>query len=328
VGLPAFLRPTRYPTIAAVSERHQNGLQADALLRPERRAHLRWRRYDPVHCQATSSPPQPARRLLAACAIALSVTACGGDEAPGDGGATPPPPPPPPPLRLEGLYSGSITQPDYSVSLLVLEDATIWGVYASRAATPVALGVLQGAGVRNNVTGNYLGSPDGRNYPYNSAGVAGQILGSYTAADAFTGFAPGLPPPVPATPWPFSTTRVSGTTYDYDAGAQLADAAGNWNVVTPRGGSNLVVLASGVVGGSVAGCQVSGSLTPRAGGKNVFNANLAFGPPLPLAVCDITGPAAGVAVITLASATQRQLMVAVQNQARTLGVGFFGDAPR
>ncbi len=324
--MPAFLGHTRYVPIAAVTERHQNCLNAHAMLCPQPTAH-QLLKGTAMHCRATSSPPQAARHWLAACAIALGVTACS-DEAPGDSSSTPPPPPPPPQLRLEGLYSGSITQPDYSLSLLVLEDATIWGIYASRAAIPVAFGVLQGAGVRNNVTGNYLGSPDGRNYPYNSAGLPGQILGSYTAADAFTGFAPGLPPPIPAAPWPFSTTRVSGTTYDYDSGAQLADAAGNWDVVTPRGGSNLTVLATGVVGGSLAGCQVSGSLTPRAGGKNVFNANLVLGPTLPLAVCDITGPASGVAVITFASATRRQLMVAVQNQARTLGVGFFGDAPR
>ncbi len=177
--------------------------------------------------------------------------------------------------------------------------------------------------------GNYVGSPDGRNYFYNSGGVTGQILGSYTAADIFTGFLPGLPPPVPAAAWAFSTTRVPGSTYDYESAAQLATIAGEWSVVTPRGGSNLTVSATGVVvGGSVAGCQVSGSLTPRAGGKNVFSADLVFGPPLPLAVCDVTGPASGVAVVTLESVARRQLMVAVQNPTRTLGVGFFGDAPR
>ena len=272
--------------------------------------------------------PRPARHLFAACVVALSVTACG-DDAPGGTNPTPPPPPPPPPLRLEGLYSGSITQPDYSLSLLVLEDATIWGVYSSRNASLVVLGVIQGAGLRNDVTGNYVGSPDGRNYPYNSAGQAGQTLGSYTAADAFTGFAPGLPPPVSPAPWPFSTTRVPATTYDYESAAQLSAIAADWGVQTPRGGSNMTVSATGaVVGGSVAGCQVSGSFTPRPGGKNVFNADLVFGPPFPLAVCDITGSASGVAVVTLPSATRRQLMVTVQNPTRTMGVGFFGDAPR
>ena len=231
-------------------------------------------------------------------------------------------------MRLEGLYSGAITQPDYNIALLVLDDATIWGVYSSRVDPPVAFGVVQGAGVRNNVTGNYVGSPDGRNYFHNSGGVSGQILGSYTAADVFTGFLPGLPPPVPAAPWAFSTTRVPRITYDYESAAQPATIAGDWAVVTPRGGSNMTVFATGVVGGSLAGCQMSGSLTPRPGGKNVFNAELVFGPPLPLAVCDVSGPTSGVAVVTLLSATRRQLMVAVQNPTRTLGVGFFGDAPR
>lgn len=281
-----------------------------------------------MHYRTTSLPLRSAKQLFAACIVALGVSACG-DEAPGNSSPTPPPPPPPPLLRLEGLYSGAITQPDYNVALLVLDDATIWGVYSSRAATPVAFGVVQGAGIRNNVTGNYVGSPDGRNYFYNSGGVTGQILGSYTAADIFTGFLPGLPPPVPAAAWAFSTTRVPGSTYDYESAAQLATIAGEWSVVTPRGGSNLTVSATGVVvGGSVAGCQVSGSLTPRAGGKNVFGADLVFGPPLPLAVCDVTGPASGVAVVTLESVGRRQLMVAVQNPTRTLGVGFFGDAPR
>ena len=280
-----------------------------------------------MHYRATTSPPRAAKQLFAACIVALGVTACG-DDAPGDTNPIPPPPPPPPLLRLEGLYSGAITQPDYNVALLVLDDGTLWGVYSSRAAPPVAFGVVQGAGVRNNVTGNYVGSPDGRNYFYNTGGVAGQILGSYTAADAFTGFVPGLPPPVPAAPWAFSTTRAPGTTYDYESAAQLATIAGEWGVVTPRGGSNMTVSATGVVGGSVAGCQVSGSLTPRAGGKNVFNAELVFGPPLPLAVCDVAGPTSGVAVVTLVPTTRRQLMVAVQNPTRTLGVGFFGDAPR
>ena len=280
-----------------------------------------------MHHRATSGPPRAAKQLFAACIVALGVTACG-DDAPGDTNPVPPPPPPPPLLRLEGLYSGAITQPDYNIALLVLDDATIWGVYSSRVDPPVAFGVVQGAGVRNNVTGNYVGSPDGRNYFHNSGGVSGQILGSYTAADVFTGFLPGLPPPVPAASWAFSTTRVPRLTYDYGSAAQLATIAGDWAVVTPRGGSNMTVFATGVVGGSLAGCQVSGSLTPRAGGKNVFNADLVFGPPLPLAVCDVSGPTSGVAVVTLLSATRRQLMVAVQNPTRTLGVGFFGDAPR
>jgi hypothetical protein len=263
--------------------------------------------------------------LFAACVVALGVTACG-DDAPGNNNPTPPPPPPL--LRLEGLYSGSITQPDFSLSLLVLEDATIWGVYASRSAVPVASGVVQSAGVRNNATGTYTGSPDGRNY-FSGGGQVGQISGSYTAADVFTGFVPGVPPPVLPAPWGFSTIRVGATTYDYDSAAQLATIAADWGVVTPRGGSNLTISATGaVVAGSVAGCQVSGNFTPRAGGKNVFNASLTFGPPFPLAVCDIDGPASGVAVVTLTSPTRRQLMVAVQNPQRTLGVGFFGDAPR
>lgn len=279
-----------------------------------------------MSCQTTSQSLPSTRKLFAACVIAMGVSACG-DDAPGNTSA-PPPPPPPPQLRLEGLYSGSVTQPDYALSLLVLDDATIWGVYATRAAVPVAFGVVQSAGVRNNATGNYVGSLDGRNYFYNAAGAVGQILGSYTATDAFTGFLPGLPPPVPPTPWPFSTARVAVATYDYEAAAQLASVAGNWSVVTPRGGSNLTILPTGVVGASVAGCQVTGSVSPRAGGKNVFTVNLVFGPPLPLGVCDITGPAAGVAVVTLPSATRRQLMVAVQDPARTAGVGFFADAPR
>ena len=281
-----------------------------------------------MSCQMISEPLPLARRLFAACVIAMGVSACG-DDAPGNTSAPPPPPPPPPPqLRLEGFYSGSVTQPDYGLSLIVLDDATIWGVYASRATVPVAFGVVQSAGVRNNATGNYVGNLDGRNYLYNAPGVVGQILGSYTATDAFTGFLPGLPPPVPATPWPFSTARVAVATYDYEAAAQLDSLAGNWSVVTPRGGSNLTILATGVVGGSVAGCQVTGSVSPRAGGKNVFTANLVFGPAFPLGVCDVTGPAAGVAIVTLSSATRRQLMVAVQDPARTAGVGFFGDAPR
>src|SRR4029434_1040965 len=128
--------------------------------------------------------------------------------------------------------------------------------------------------------------------------------------------------------WRFSTTRVPRVTYDYESAAQLATIAGDWAVVTPRGGSNMTVFAPGVVGGSLAGCQMSGTLTPRAGGKNVFNAELVFGPPQPLAVCDVSGPTSGVALVTVVSATRRPLMVAMQNPTRTLGVGFFGDAPR
>ncbi|MET1083991.1 MAG: hypothetical protein ABWY12_13230 [Burkholderiales bacterium] len=263
--------------------------------------------------------------LFAACIAALGLAACG-DDAPGN--TDPPPPPPPPQLRLEGLYSGVITQPDYNVSLVVLNDATLWGVYSSRAAIPVAFGVVQGAGVRNDATGSYVGSPDSRNYFFDGAQGDGQILGSYTATDVFAGFVPGLPPPILPAPWAFSTLRVAVTTYDYDSAAQLSAIVAEWAVVTPRGGSNMTILPTGVVGGSVAGCQVSGSIIPRPGGKNVFVANLEFGPPLPLAICDITGAASGIAVVTVVSDTRRQLMVAVQNAARTRGTGFFGDAPR
>jgi len=81
---------------------------------------------------------------------------------------------------------------------------------------------------------------------------------------------------------------------DYDAPARLADVAGPWAMRDMSGnGFQVRIAADGALTGTQGACALSGAISPRASGKNVFDVSLAYGE----APCRFPGAAfSGIAV--------------------------------
>ncbi len=230
------------------------------------------------------------------------------------------------PLRNgEGLYIGNTTS-GLRLYLLILENGALWGWYgpglSGGATSPggiggfTAQGLLQGT---STLSGASLAMADGRDFGA-SASVAPVTL-SASLHDAVTldGFvtpaAAGLGPAVG-----FSAGVPSSVVYRYTAAASPGAASGTWTSFNAQGAATtLSITGSGSIAGNVAGCLVSGTLTPRASGRNVFDASLTFG----AAPCAQPGGSARGVAITLGSAgTAQQLLVGAVDANRASGIAW------
>jgi hypothetical protein len=249
--------------------------------------------------------------VAAAVSIAVVLSACGGG---GDSAPAPTPPPPPTIPAPEGAYAGT-TSTDFELQTVHLENGSIWGTYG-RTVNGVffVYGLVQANGTYNN--GSYASS-DVRDYFYDGSVTAGTLSASYTAGGTFNGSVTS-----PAGALTFVTNVPASTTYDYNRAANLASIAGTWTGSTLDGAGTVVsITAAGAVTGSSSGCAFTGSIAPRATGKNVFNATVTFAN---VAACALPGgTATGIAInYPIANSTKSELVVAIQDATRTLGDAF------
>ena len=121
----------------------------------------------------------------------------------------------------------------------------------------------------------------------------------------------------------FTGTPIIGSTYDYNAAANLALITGAWTMTALDASViNLTIAGNGAIVGSTGGCSFTGTLTPRASGKNVFNTSVTFG----AAPCVLAGQTATGIGLTylLAGGATRQLLIAGVDATRTTGTALFG----
>lgn len=249
--------------------------------------------------------------------LSAFITACGGGGGDGDVGAggTQQSPPPPAPTA-EGVYGGTLTgSVAANFEALVLENGDFWAIYGQDSGSIFSVyGFIQGQGTSNNGSFTAASVKDFGFVPpptgtltstYNS--TAKTISGTVTYTSGTVQFSGG---PIP------------GSLYDYNAAASLSAISGSWATVSTSGGSVMVnVSANGAVTTSEGGCSGSGTITPRASGKNVFNVSLTFG----AAPCVLPGQTVtGIAIVYPLSTGQTQLIGAVTNSSRTAGVAIFG----
>lgn len=240
--------------------------------------------------------------------VATLLGACGGSD------DSPAPPPPPPIPAPEGAFAGT-TSTNFELQTVNLENGSVWGVYGRTVSSVFYVyGLIQANGTYNN--GSWA-STDGRDYYYTGAVTAGAASATYTAAGAFNGTALTSGGSVN-----FATTELPPTSYNYDRAALLADITGTWSGQTLDGaGTSATISSTGAITGSSSGCAFTGTATPRASGKNVFNVSVTFANSTACALPG--GTATGIAISYPISSTRSQLVVGVQNQARTLGTAFF-----
>lgn len=246
------------------------------------------------------------KNVATTVAVSILLAACGG------GGSSDTPA-----GSAEGVYGGALTGSTSSAfQMLVLENDEVWTMYGTKTATDfLVAGFLQGQGLSNN--GTYTSS-NLRDFGFNPA-LSGTATATYNSSSkTISGTAT-----FPRAAVGFSGGPISGSLYNYNTAATVSTVAGSWALTSLSGEGITLNVASGgtYTASSSGGCSFTGTLVPRASGKNVFNVSFSFG----ASPCALPNQAAsGIAVAYPLANGRTQLIVAGANAARTIGTAAFG----
>ncbi len=220
-------------------------------------------------------------------------------------------------LKLEP-YEGSLAgSSSNAFKLLVLEDGSYWTIYGRYlSGSFIVDGFIQGTGTSDNGT---FASGNARDFGFAPA-LPASINATYdSTAETIAGTAS-----YSAANVTFNGGPAAGALYDYSAAASLSTIAGTWSL-TESGGETvaLSVAANGqftTVASS--GCNMGGSVAPRASGKNVYNVSLIFGG----APCALPGQAAtGIAVAYPVGGGRTEMLLTVVEGNRQYGSAAVGS---
>lgn len=249
---------------------------------------------------------------LAALAASLALlAACGG----GGDGPAPTPPTPKPRIGAEGVWQGTLSDGRH-FSTLVLEDGSFATLYGPLVKGVFLLeGLLQGP---STAQGGAFNSTDARDFQPFSAPVQATVNATYTPGDkiqgavtergAITGFAG-------------DSGDKDTSRYDYNAPATLAAIEGVWTLTTLDGAPVAATVKDGALQATSNGCNLSGTILPRASGRNVYDVALTFGP----APCQLAGQQMrGNAIVGKPTSNQQQITVMTTNADRSAAVTAFG----
>ncbi len=254
-----------------------------------------------------------AKSCFSGLALASLLTACGGGGSSSDAVIVPPVTITSP---LAGAWSGTSTSGN-TVEAIVLEDGKLWAITGLMQSNVLYVNGLNRASLQTS--GNSVTSSDLRAYNFaTGTSLTGTLAGTFVAgtslsatATASTGAASALTlAPAPA------------ANYNYNTPATLAAIAGSWPGFFTNATGTLLVNANGTYSSTTStGCNVSGAITPRASGKNVYDVSVNLGAsPCPIP----NGSGTGNALITLLADGSHQLTVAFSTaDASNAGV-FFG----
>ncbi|HRO61991.1 MAG TPA: hypothetical protein PK177_23015, partial [Burkholderiaceae bacterium] len=238
-----------------------------------------------------------------AFAAAVLLAACSsGDGAKGECGNTshPPPPPEPPPVgttTAEGAFAGTLTPRGFRLSLIVLENGVAWGLYENNG---LLVGFFEGVGVSNN--GSYT-IPDVRDHDFvDRTARRSQLSATYFPALSIEGH---LIPDV-GVQSAFSATAAAMTGYDYAQPAAPGQVTGSWPGFYRNGfeyGTVRITSSGAISATTSAGCAYTGTVVPRASGRNVFDVRISFGS----APCELPdGVATGIAIVVQEERSQHR----------------------
>ena len=254
---------------------------------------------------------RPQRRLAALAPLLAALAACGGGgngdsgtpaNAGGSSAAT-----------VQGVYQGSMTGTvDNNVfQLLALEDGTYWVLYGTASGEGFSVnGFLQGSGASG--TGTFT-SPDARDFGF-SPSVQASVRASFSSSAVSGTLSESN------VSGSFSGNLTSDPSYQYDTPAASA-VTGDWTLSLLDGTTASVsVAATGAFSASNEGCAISGTISPRASGKNVFDVAIRFG----AAPCQLPGgTASGIAMVATQGPTSELTILAVDST-RTYGLAADG----
>lgn len=246
------------------------------------------------------------KQLATAGLLCTLLAACGGGSS--DNPPAPAPTPAPvPAATAEGFWAGQAST-GTSVTLAVLENGDTWGYYMKGG---YIVGALAGS---TTSSGNQL-SGSGKDFNLPARTVAsGSYAGTFRAKDSI------------------SVQLSDGSTftgrYDarYDQPALLAALAGTFSGQGVTGYSavqaaSITITPSGAVSmPAVGGCSASGTVAPRASGKNIFDVTVVFSG----SACAL-GNGAMVKGVGFYNSTDHTLIGLALNGAKNDGFIYFGQ---
>ncbi|MDE2253485.1 MAG: hypothetical protein KGL42_04360 [Betaproteobacteria bacterium] len=205
----------------------------------------------------------------------------------------------------------------------MLDDGTYYAIYGTNGASGLTVnGFVQGQGSWGATT---FTSSNLRDFTAAGATLSGTLSATYTPGVSVSGTVTESNGSSTVSNT-FTGTVPQASSYVYNSAADINAVSGNWTAYTLQGAGAPVALTinpNGTFSGAQQGCSFSGTLTPRASGKNNFDVTVNFGAnPCVLA----NGTASGIGLSYLvANSTTRQLLVAVVDPTRQFGTLLFGQ---
>ena len=214
----------------------------------------------------------------------------------------------------EGLWTGA-TSNGYQVNLLVLENNEYWTTVGQQSGNNFLVSAFDNGGFI--VNGANASSYFKEYFPNYSTllgyGTGTVVTNALISGTTYTGSNSGVK--VTFTPLPNSN-------YNYNKQADINEIVGNWSGTFLNGySSNVSISGSGAINGTVATCSFSGTLKPRASGKNVFDFSITNG-----AGCGVVGLVeSGIGITYITNTGKRQLLAAGVDGTKTIGDMFFAQ---
>lgn len=213
----------------------------------------------------------------------------------------------------EGVYQSTGSN-GLTALALVLKNDELYSVYGPNTGGVFGIsGFLHGQGTSNN--GAYTASAL-HDYTATTSTAGVTFKGTYVAGTSLNGT---LTSGATSSTW--TGAVLTNSTYVYATPAKLADIAGAWTVTDLTGAKVLLTIASdGKFTGTSGSCLVTGSLAPRASGKNVFTFALLSG----AAPCANPNQAMTGVAVTFTIGTTRQLLAAGTDASLAIGAAWVG----
>ena len=214
----------------------------------------------------------------------------------------------------EGAYGGTLsgsTSSDFQA--LALPSGEFWSLYGVDTGSMFYVdGFAQGSGTSNQ---SKYTTQNLKDFGFKPALSANMTVSYDVASRAISGVATYAGQTVRLTGGP-----IPGSLYRYDLPASLSTVAGHWDAMTTEGSMMSVdIKLAGTLTLSDNGCNGSGTI--RGMGRNYFDVQVTFGG-LPCALPNQT--ATGIVVAYPLSTGQTQIIGALVNSARTVGIAAFG----
>jgi hypothetical protein len=257
----------------------------------------------------------PANSSFAAIVLAAALLpACGGSGGSGGTGSTGTSAPAATVSSAQGVYQGPVSN-GRTHNTIVLENGQFYALYGTATTGGLLVsGFMQGTGTSNNGS---FSSTNVRDFFLSGAVFTGSLTATYNLGKNFDGSITEGSSTVTFTGGP-----IPNSPYNYNLAANLANIVGGWTLTGLQGDViSLSISSSGTFSASSAGCTFTGSIQPRASGKNVFDLALTFGS----SPCRLAGQSAnGIGLEYLLANGKRQLVIAGADSARANGTAAFG----
>ena len=207
---------------------------------------------------------------------------------------------------MEGLYVGTTADGGFYKSV-VLSNQTYWALYGLETNGAVYMqGLVNGINAVKTLTSYTV---KGSNISSVGRFDAAELSANYVAGVGMNGAVT-----TPLKKIGFIATPLKTSQYDYNSRSRVSDVTGQWSADTLENKKgDWFVSTTGAITANLAGCLVSGQMTPSDSGKNMFKVVIRTGvAPCTVPLTQFSGDA-----VKYGTATGFELMVFTTNEAGT-----------